>query len=172
MLGFYCDNLGELSAMGRHWLADALKKTSDAKLARKMFLKFAGDGSSSVRDIAFSSLRSVKLETGELSEIEALLIRKSADLRSSVIKLLSNLAAGSTRGFDRPASGFRRRESEEGRRELAKELAKKGVKRFAAAPSQPDDQESVDSLNRYDLFGLIKTSDLTWARKPRSGAWL
>lgn len=166
MLAFYCDNLGELSALGRHQLASKLKKTSDAALARRMFIKFTSDGSSSVRDIAFSSLRSVKLETGELSEIEALLTRKSADLRSSVIKLLSNQAQDRLEvSTDRLLASGDVNQKKAGE-ELAKELAKKGVKKYAGIGALPDGQESVGDLNPSDLFGLLKADDLTWAMKP------
>jgi len=165
MLGFYCDNMGELSADGRWALARALEKTTDAKLARSMFIKFTGDGSSTVRNAAFGALAKVKLTDGEATEIESLLTRKSGDLRSSAITLLSNqppqLVEAST---DRLLASDDKNQREAGN-ELAQHLAKKGISKYASFVAKTDEPE--ESLDSRSLFGLIDFDQITWAKRPQ-----
>ncbi len=165
MLAFYCDNMAELSADGRWALARALEKTTDAKLARSMFIKFAGDGSSSVRNAAFGALAKAKLTDSEATEIESLLTRKSGDLRSSAITLLSNQAQQLVEASaDRLLASDDKSQREAGT-ELAQHLAKKGINKHASCADQ--DVVSAEKLDSRYMFGLVDPAQITWAKLPQ-----
>jgi hypothetical protein len=165
-LPIYCENLHELSADGRRNLALALRKSPDLKLRKAMALKFAGDGSSNVRSVAFKALADTKLSPDDAVELESLLARKNGDLRSSVIAALAKQPDKQVALSARRLAASADKNQEQAGKELVELLAKRGMHAegvsvpVAAGPTEKSDE------NPKTLFGLLNAKDLTWGRKP------
>jgi hypothetical protein len=174
-------HLDSMSADTRGIVSHRLKDTPQRGEARRAVIALLGDPSHGVREDALEAAGKLRLEAGEVEEVEALLRRKAGDLRRGVVTLL--LARGDESALasaDRLLAGgdaARRMGGLEILRRLVEEErapapARERAEAFRSARTElsEDERTQLDAIlgagaepppTREDALGLLDPSKLT-----------
>ncbi len=164
-LPYYFEHKSELSADGRWHLARSLHLVSDSVLRKDMALAFTADGSAGVRSAAFASLAEAKLTEKDAIQVESLLTRKAADLRTAALAALLRQKEAEALESARRLVGANNSKQVLAGQELATALIKKGVSAAKGLVSGPEMAPPRDE-DAGTLFGLMDLKGLTWGERP------
>ncbi|MDX2065120.1 MAG: DUF5724 domain-containing protein [Fimbriimonadaceae bacterium] len=154
-LAHYFQHITELDSFDRFWLARRITEIADAAERRRAIFTCIADRSTQVRDIGFEELERAPVSAHEAPELEALLTRRSGELRKSILVALSAQA--------KPLAAQSAARLGASKNELQRQAGQELAEKLNPPPAPPRTRGADDTKSR---FGLIVPSELTYADKP------